>query len=108
MPYLAGDNMLNEDYLTSTFGTVNPTSYFFLQQWASGLFTTGPRRPRGPGHDLDRGVLENCVGGAFSPGIEMTWICREPRIYSAPFRIKTRTLAPNQPLSPGQIGRAHV
>jgi hypothetical protein len=37
------------------------------------------------------------VGGAFCPGIEMTWINRNPTIYAAPFRIRQAVL--NGPLS---------
>jgi len=37
---------------------------------------------------LDRGVLSNALGGAFSPGAEVNWIMRNPSIYSAPYRIK--------------------
>jgi hypothetical protein len=28
------------------------------------------------------------VGGAFSPGIEMTWVSRNPSLYAEPFRIR--------------------
>ena len=40
---------------------------------------------------LDRAALENCVGGAFHPGHEVTWPMRRARLYDAPFRIKPRT-----------------
>jgi L-Lysine epsilon oxidase N-terminal/L-lysine epsilon oxidase C-terminal domain len=93
MPYLAGDDQQSSKYLTLT-----DTQYFLLQQWASGKFLglgEGPPIPvpesdieRHPGHTLTRATLENCAGGGFSPGIEMTWICRNPDIYSEPFRIK--------------------
>jgi hypothetical protein len=63
---------------------------------------------------LDRASLENCVGGAFSPGIEMTWISRNPHIYSEPFRIKhKRDVRPplslgedfSKGLEPGDVGK---
>ncbi|HMV66348.1 MAG TPA: LodA/GoxA family CTQ-dependent oxidase [Myxococcota bacterium] len=101
MPYLAGDNMLNPDYLTSNFLTVSPTQYFMLRQWASGRFVRSRPSRLGPGERLDRAVLENCVGGAFSPGIEMTWICRLPELYAAPFRLKARPMLPGARLSLG-------
>lgn len=101
MPYLAGDNMLNADYLTSNFLTVSPTQYFMLCQWAAGNFVPSRPSTRGPGETLDEEVLKNCVGGAFSPGIEMTWVCRLPELYAAPFRLKARPTAPNQRLSLG-------
>jgi len=38
---------------------------------------------------LDREVIRNCVGGPFSPGIETTWIVRNPQfLLKAPFTIK--------------------
>jgi hypothetical protein len=32
--------------------------------------------------------LENCVGGPFFPGIEVSWTIRNPAIYLEPFRFK--------------------
>jgi hypothetical protein len=43
---------------------------------------------------LTRAVLENCVGGPLSPGIETTWIVRDPAIYSEPFRIRAKLPVP--------------
>ena len=37
--------------------------------------------------ELDRGVLSNGLGGSFCPGGEVTWIVRNPAIYSGPCRI---------------------
>lgn len=36
---------------------------------------------------LDRAALEFCVADAFHPGCEMTWIMRNPAMYTAPFRL---------------------
>ncbi len=105
MPYLAGDNILNADYLTSNFLTITPTQQFFLQQWAQGIFDTESRAVAGAAA-VDKGVLDNCVGGAFSPGIEITWICRNTDLYSAPYRIHARDVAPNQRLGLGLDLRA--
>ncbi|HKV38748.1 MAG TPA: LodA/GoxA family CTQ-dependent oxidase [Blastocatellia bacterium] len=101
MPFLAGDNAFVPGPYSSSYLTVTDTQYFFLQQWAAGKFTVGEAPVLGPGEALDRAALENCVGGAFSPGIEMTWLCRNPLIYSEPFRIKhKKDVTP--PLSLGQ------
>ncbi len=106
MPYLAGDDALSASApgtvtaATSKYLRVTDTQYFFLTQWAAGYFHEGAAPQGHAGHALTRAVLENCVGGAFSPGIEMTWISRNPDIYSAPFRIKKRT-PPTDPLSLG-------
>ncbi len=43
-------------------------------------------RPEG----LDRAAAESCVGGAFYPGIEVSWLIRNPKVYGdfwGPFRI---------------------
>ncbi|MBX3743953.1 MAG: LodA/GoxA family CTQ-dependent oxidase [Verrucomicrobiae bacterium] len=88
MPFLAGDNALNLDSLTSKYLRLTDTQYFFLQQWAEGWFVNEPDRTHAV-DALTRAVLDNCVGGAFSPGIEMTWISRNPDIYQPddPMRI---------------------
>lgn len=90
MPYLAGDSSINSDLYMANFVTVTATQYFFLQQWAKGYFTNNRKKKTNPGDALTKAVLDNCVGGAFSPGIEMTWVSRIPEIYSEPFRIKAQ------------------
>ncbi|WNG59977.1 hypothetical protein F0U59_38605 [Archangium gephyra] len=99
MPQLAGDNPLNNsdrrNYLTLT-----QTQYFLLSQYNNGQRDTSPPVDNsGDGEKLDRAVLENCVGGPFCPGIEITWICRNPAIYSQPFRLKHKPLSDTQGLS---------
>lgn len=95
MPYLAGDGAVSggdPGKLISKYLRLTDTQYFMLQQWADGHFTNSPAKnpseitPDG----LTRAVLENCVGGAFSPGIEMTWVSRLTAIYSEPFRVKVK------------------
>jgi len=114
MPYLAGDNALQPNTLTSTYLRLTDTQYFFLQQWASGWFIDEPDCTPAP-QALTRAVLENCVGGAFSPGIEMTWISRNRTIYQADDPLRINAFLPeNGPLStgydpkrmePGDLGR---
>lgn len=105
MPYLAGDDALGAHTAgvttaaTSKYLRLTDTQYFFLMQWANGHFRTGAE-PLNAGDALTRAVLENCVGGAFSPGIEMTWISRNPDIYRGAFRINPRRDLPD-PLSLG-------
>lgn len=99
MPFLAGDNCLQPGHSTSRYLRLTDTQFFFLQQWAAGWFVEDD--PSVPEPDaLTRGVLDNCVGGAFSPGIEMSWISRNQEIYSEPFRIKARPSG-NGPLDLG-------
>jgi hypothetical protein len=120
MPYLAGDDALGaatastSGRATSKYLRLTDTQYFFLQQWADGIFDPGPRPDRDVAERLTRAVLENCVGGAFSPGIEMTWISRNPAFYAEPFRLKARTPVPDplsldldleRGLEPGDVSR---
>ncbi|GAB6041216.1 LodA/GoxA family CTQ-dependent oxidase [Endothiovibrio diazotrophicus] len=101
MPYLAGDASIGPDTKTpSKFLRLTDTQYFMLEQWANGWFTGGEERSSHDGEALTRAVLENCVGGAFSPGIEMTWVSRLVALYRAPFRIHPRAEVP-YPLSLG-------
>jgi hypothetical protein len=80
------------------FLLLTPTQYFFLKQWDSRNYHSDPAPPLGPGEFLDRAVLMNCLGGRFSPGIDMTFLVRDPQIYlndwgaPGPFRIRARKL----------------
>jgi hypothetical protein len=94
MPLLAGDNPLSNT-LPSKFLRLTDTQYFLLGQWAAGKFVNERREDMDealvglepPGVALDRAVLTNALGGAFCPGGEVSWIIRNPAIYSAPYRI---------------------
>ena len=113
-----------------------PAQYEWLRQWADGDFDDdwprgGLRFPEGLEElrlyerpaALDRAALDECLGGPFCPGYELTWPMRIPSIYAAPFRLRrrqgpepdwgdsldsARALAPNGPLSasgPGDLTR---
>jgi hypothetical protein len=107
MPFLAGDNPISNNTISKYLG-LTETQYFILSQYAAGVYTKNPLPAVGPGAASDIGNLQNCVGGAFSPGIEITWITRNPTIYkplpagfdaSDFFRINAKpmsTLTPHQ------------
>jgi len=101
MPYLCGDNCIAQAFTTSNYLTLTRTQYHFLMQWADGKFTRGRARKLSYPDQLDKAALENCSGGAFSHGIEMGWICRNPRIYQEAFRIRLKSRKPDAPLTPG-------
>lgn len=74
--------------------------YFFVQQWEANRYTA-TAAPLGAGEALDKTVLFNCLGGRFSPGIEMSFIVRDPQLYrqtwqrhdsGGPFRINAQPL----------------
>ena len=106
MPFLVGDDAIGAEQeagalrASAKYLSLTDTQYFFLQQWAAGHFEPGTAPEAHPGQALSRAVLENCVGGAFSPGIEVGWIAREPAIYAEPLRIRAR-LPTRGPLSLG-------
>lgn len=90
MPVLWGDTD------NPTWLTVTPTQYHTLRQWAAGQFSRegwafpvpAPAPRPLAAADLDRASLEACAGGAFFPGIELGWIARERKVFSAPFRFR--------------------
>lgn len=104
MPLLCGDNPLTNT-APSKFLRLTDYMLFILKQWADGNFINEidegwlksppytpylpyPTTPPKTGHELDRGVLTNVLGGAFCPGGEATWIMRNPAIYWEPYRFK--------------------
>lgn len=101
MPLSLGDSSAagGKPFLTPTM-----TQYHCLTCWSNKRYTKEHAQPIGPGEYLDRATLQNCLGGRFSPGIDMTWIIRETSMYiedwqlgAGPFRIK------HKPLDYGQI-----
>lgn len=81
-----GDSGRNEDFLA-----FSRAQYFFMHQWLmNDKVKTGTTL--GGGELLDRNILGNCLGGRFSPGIEMTFIIRDENLYQTwgeggPFRM---------------------
>ena len=104
MPLLCGDNPLTNG-APAKFLRLTEEQLFMLSQWSEGNFlnemeegwidrATYPvffpylQTPPTTGHQLDRGVLSNVLGGAFCPGGEVGWIMRNPSIYREPYRIR--------------------
>ncbi len=118
------------------YSALLPAQYEWLRQWADGDFDDdwpvgGLPFPEGPDEihlnhrpgALDRAALDECLGGPFDPGYELTWPMRIPLMYTAPFRLRRRpepepdwgdsldstgALAPDGPLSasgPGDLTR---
>jgi L-Lysine epsilon oxidase N-terminal/L-lysine epsilon oxidase C-terminal domain len=82
------------------FLAVTLTQYFFLTQWSRNCFRKDTAAPLGFGELLDKTALINCMGGGYGPGLEMTFIVRDPELYQSdwrktgagPFRIRARAL----------------
>lgn len=92
MPLSLGDS-------GNPFLAVSLTQYFLLRQWSAGRARPGGAA-LGPGERLDIAALANCLGGRFVPGIEMTYVIRQPDLYEmewttwggGPFRVKQKPL----------------
>lgn len=89
MPKLLGDNFFTPGDPRRVLA-VTETQYHILKLWKDGTFILGAGGPSPlfTPDGLDRASLEGCVGGAFFPGIECSWLVREAGIYMEPFRIK--------------------
>lgn len=93
MPLALGD--ANESFLA-----VTETQYFCLSQWNSNQFKAGSSAVLNAGEKLDKNTLMNCLGGRFSPGIDLTFIVRQPEMYvqnwansgTGPFRVNPANL----------------
>jgi len=98
MPKLFGDNYATAGH-AKQYLAVTAVQYALLKQWWIGKFTqdgwpasNNPADLPPPPSDispegLDQAALETCVGGAFFPGIEVSWLIRNPALYWEPFRI---------------------
>lgn len=106
MPLLSGDE---GDCVIGDPGTwlyLTESQYSSMERWANGDFVDDwrpqsetvetledlpiPEQPLA----LNRAALESCVGGAFFPGIEFTYIARDRKLYLEPFRLDANSLAP--------------
>ncbi len=76
---------------------VTPIQFERLRQWADGDFTTGHQVKPKEFHEmslpeqldaLNQAPLEECLGGPFHPGIELTWPLRQKIMWEAPYRLK--------------------
>ena len=114
MPILSGDDGEWDNGKFRTFMTILPSQYDNLKRWSEGDFISdfddsqinNPFEERKlleelpietQPNALDKSTLEPSIGGPFFPGIEITYIARDPSLYNGkPFRI-------NPNLKPGHI-----
>jgi hypothetical protein len=102
---------------------VTPIQYAALERWADGDFVDDRGRlPHSSDVDdlplrarpaaLDRAALDECLGGAFHPGIELPWALRVPSMWATPGRLRVAAdsvdttdygseLTPEAALAPG-------
>lgn len=98
LPTFYGDTYGESDTVGDVDLSLTPTQYAMLTDWANGNFHADWHgRPRAADFDLltpdaqvealDRAGLTECLGGPFHPGIELTWIMRNPLVWEAPYRM---------------------
>jgi hypothetical protein len=100
MPYLSGDGGDASEGKPHTWFSLLPAQYKKFEKWKDGQFVPGVPQvfpplseitdPDEQTRALQRGPLEPCSGGAFFPGIEMTYIATQQATFSQAFRINSR------------------
>ena len=70
----------------------------FEDDWGTGVPQSGAARDSCRSHEqpdaLNRAAFEPCIGAPFYPGIEITYIARDPALWSGPCRIDAKTNSP--------------
>ena len=98
---MSGDHGDRAEGEPSTWLSVTPLQYRRLELWKDGEFHTGAAAPpsrvgaavgsadRPTPSELDRAAVENCVGGGFFPGIEVSKRLAHGPVYTAsdPYRL---------------------
>jgi hypothetical protein len=90
------------DFDASADLALTPTLQRLMKQWAIGDFIPDWKGPPDlPEFDslplseqprtLDRANLYDILGGPFHPGIELTWIMRQPLLWKSAYRLKLTT-----------------
>eukprot|EP01121_Diplochlamys_sp_Union-15-3_P017238 TRINITY_DN602_c0_g2_i2.p1 TRINITY_DN602_c0_g2~~TRINITY_DN602_c0_g2_i2.p1 ORF type:complete len:1029 (+),score=246.12 TRINITY_DN602_c0_g2_i2:58-3087(+) len=103
MPVMSGDDGDFRQSEPFTWLTLNPRAYENFKKWAEGDFEVEAEpdiwkkwnsleeleksRPDLVPWAMDLAPLEWCVGGPFYPGIEITYVVKDPSTFSEPFRI---------------------
>ena len=103
LPYMLGDGINYADSPVRWL-RIPKQQYAILQLWSEGAFTNDlgngtaaeklsfdqiplARQPEA----LTRAALEPCSGGAFHPGVELTWTLRYKELYRAAYRVALAT-----------------
>ncbi|MFM7213039.1 MAG: LodA/GoxA family CTQ-dependent oxidase [Actinomycetota bacterium] len=106
MPALYGDKITIPPNLVQPrqWLAVTALQYAHLRAWSEGNFTDIPESATDVLSDLptaeqpaalDRASLGACLGGAFHPGIEFTWLARIAWMWTDDMRIKATLSGPN-------------
>jgi hypothetical protein len=92
--------MIHSDYYPAEVNQpLTRIQYEVMKKWKKGNFISDWSVPPAASLEvtpdgMDRAALESCVGGAFYPGIEASWLLRDTYTYSEPFRLDGTHLKP--------------
>ncbi|MFT5819225.1 MAG: hypothetical protein ACI8ZM_000448 [Crocinitomix sp.] len=96
VPPFYGDGFGNYSGISLDDLPITITQYNRLLQWKDGDFTTGERTTPKPFDELtpaeqidslNQAGLDDCLGGPFHPGIELTWTMRIKKMWENPYRL---------------------
>ncbi|WP_108807507.1 LodA/GoxA family CTQ-dependent oxidase [Aquimarina spinulae] len=96
VPPFYGDGFGNYEKIALDDLPITVTQYNRLEQWMLGDFITGtPKKiipfeklsPAEQINSLNQAPLEDCLGGPFHPGIELTWTMRVKNMWKEPYRL---------------------
>lgn len=97
IPPFYGDAFGDYEALPNVDLPLTDTQYKYMRCWAEGDFITGTLHgtisfddltPHEQTEALTKAPLEECLGGPFHPGIEITWPFRNLVFWEKPFRVK--------------------
>lgn len=97
VPPFYGDGFGEYEGLAIVDLPITATQYNRLEQWANGKFIKGiiPKKETFSNLSLEEQInalnqapLEECLGGPFHPGIELTWPMRVKSMWKEPYRLK--------------------
>ncbi len=97
VPPFYGDGFNDYQKISLDDLPITITQYQRLKLWMKGEFTTGKPLPKLDFNTLslteqldalNQASLEDCLGGPFHPGIELTWVMRVKHMWDKPYRLK--------------------
>lgn len=112
IPPFYGDGFGDYEKIALVDLPITKTLYAWFKQWAEGNFVARPIPPSPPFDQLSlpeqlaaltKAPLEECLGGPFHPGIELTWTLRNKLMWARPFRLNTLPEGESTPLDFGPL-----
>jgi len=112
IPPFYGDGFAEYEKIALVDLPITQTQYSRLKRWAYGDFTAVKPKPQKPFNKmtpaeqinaLNQAPLEECLGGPFHPGIELTWPMRQAIMWESPYRLKVVDKNKPTPLNFGPL-----